>query len=49
MQLHSIVLPGFHADGRPDIVDPGVGRESWSAEDLCVLYRGVAVRLTIET
>lgn len=44
-QLHSVVLFGFDSDGNPQIGDPSVGRESWSAADLKVLYRGTVVRL----
>lgn len=46
-QLHSVVLFGFDSDGNPMIGDPSVGRESWSATDLQVLYRGVATRLVV--
>lgn len=44
-QLHSVVLTGFASDGRPQIADPSVGRESWSREDLDVLFRGNVIRL----
>ncbi len=43
--LHSVVLLGFNEEGRPEIADPSIGRESWSLNDLEVLYRGVATRL----
>ncbi len=46
-QLHSVVLLGFGPDGKPDIADPSVGRESWSAKDFDVLFRGIVMRLTL--
>jgi hypothetical protein len=42
---HTVVLFGFHPNGRADIGDPAVGRESWSPEALADLYRGEALYL----
>ena len=42
---HSVVLFGIRPDGTVDIGDPSVGRETWSQEDLRVLWRGEALTL----
>ncbi len=42
---HSVVLFGIRPDGTVDIGDPSVGRETWSPEDLRVLWRGEAITL----
>ncbi|GAA5504670.1 cysteine peptidase family C39 domain-containing protein [Novipirellula caenicola] len=42
---HSIVLFGRNEDGLLDIGDPSIGRETWSDEDLRVLWRGEGVTL----
>jgi Peptidase C39 family len=42
---HSVVLFGRKADGLLDIGDPAIGRETWSEEDLRVLWRGEAIEL----
>jgi predicted double-glycine peptidase len=42
---HTVVLFGFDADGKPQIGDPAVGRERWSARDLRALWHGDAIRL----
>ena len=42
---HAVVLFGTKQDGFLDIGDPAIGRESWSQEDLRILYRGEAIHL----
>ena len=42
---HTVVLFGFDSAGRPEIGDPGVGREFWRPEDLRLLYQGYGLRL----
>ena len=42
---HSVVIYGIKSDGMVDIGDPAVGRETWSQEDLRILYRGEAITL----
>jgi len=42
---HSVVLFGVKADGGVDIGDPSIGRETWSQDDLRVLWRGEAIEL----
>ena len=42
---HTVVLYGFLADGKIDIGDPAVGRETWSANDLDLLWRGEGIYL----
>jgi len=42
---HSIVLFGRKDDGLLDVGDPSIGRETWSDEDLRVLWRGEGVTL----
>lgn len=42
---HSVVIFGVKDDGMVDIGDPAIGRESWSQEDLKILYRGEAITL----
>ncbi|EMI17083.1 peptidase C39, bacteriocin processing [Rhodopirellula maiorica SM1] len=42
---HSIVLFGRNDDGMLDIGDPSIGRETWSDDDLRVLWRGEGVTL----
>ncbi len=42
---HSVVLFGVSPDGAVDIGDPSIGRETWSREDLRVLWRGEAIEL----
>ncbi len=42
---HSVVLFGIRPDGTVDIGDPSIGRETWSQEDLRVLWRGEAITL----
>jgi hypothetical protein len=46
-QLHSVVLLGFGHNGGVFIGDPTpkIGRETWSKEDLVLLWRGVGLRL----
>jgi hypothetical protein len=46
-QLHSVVLFGFHDDGRARIGEPtqDIGVEYWSEEDLQSLWRGIGLRL----
>lgn len=43
---HSVVLFGRKPDGYLDIGDPSIGRESWSEEDLRILWRGDGVYLS---
>lgn len=43
---HSVVANGITADGRIEILDPSIGRETWRTEDLQVLWHGDALRLT---
>ena len=40
-----MVLFGFDSTGKPEIGDPGVGREFWRPEDLRLLYQGYGLRL----
>lgn len=42
---HSVVLFGQRPDGMMDIGDPSIGRETWSQDDLRVLWRGEAITL----
>jgi hypothetical protein len=42
---HVVVLFSFCGDGLVEIGDPGVGRETWRADQLEFLYDGVGMRL----
>ncbi len=42
---HSIVVLGFPLPGQVQVADPATGRETWSVEDLHVLWHGVGARL----
>lgn len=42
---HSVVLFGRKEEGLIDIGDPAIGRETWSDDDLRVLWRGEAIEL----
>ena len=44
-QSHSAVLFGRSADGKFEVGDPANGRESWSVDDLQVLWAGRGMRL----
>ena len=42
---HTVVLYGFLADGKIEIGDPAVGRQTWSEKDLDLLWRGEGIYL----
>lgn len=44
-ELHSVILRDFISDDRVLMVDPDVGEEQWSVDDLKLLYRGFGMRL----
>ena len=42
---HAVVVFGFLPNGKLDIGDPSVGRESWNTESLAVLWNGEGIQL----